>query len=66
MPIIYKTLWLVKKEEVVVVVGGGGGGGQNIMALIKCPPGPPSPSLALQNQRCFLSCPVCMFDIVIS
>ena len=37
MPLIHKTLWLVK-EAVVVVVGGGGGvggGGQNIMAIIK-------------------------------
>ena len=37
MPLIHKTLWLVK--EAVVVVGGGGGGGggggQNIMAIIK-------------------------------
>ena len=32
MPLIHKTLWLVK--EVVVVVGVGGGG-QNIMAIIK-------------------------------
>ena len=41
MPLIHKTLWLVK--EVVVVVGGGGGGGgggQNIMAIIKWPPPP--------------------------
>ena len=30
MPLIHKTLWLVK-EAVVVVVGGG----QNIMAIIK-------------------------------
>ena len=36
MPLIHKTLWLVK-EAVVVVVGGGtvsGGMGQNIMAVI--------------------------------
>ena len=31
MPLIHKTLWLVK-EAVVVVVGGGG---ENIMAIIK-------------------------------
>ena len=36
MPLIHKTLWLVK-EAVVVVVGGGG---QNIMAIIKWPPPP--------------------------
>ena len=37
MPLIHKTLWLVKEAVVVVVVGGGGGGGggQNIMAIIK-------------------------------
>ena len=35
MPLIHKTLWLVK--EAVVVVGGGG---QNIMAIIKWPPPP--------------------------
>ena len=32
MPLIHKTLWLVKEAVVVVVVGGGG---QNIMAIIK-------------------------------
>ena len=26
MPLIHKTLWLVKEAVVVVVVGGGGGG----------------------------------------
>ena len=38
MPLIHKTLWLVKEVVVVVVGGGGGGGGdggQNIMAIIK-------------------------------
>ena len=37
MPLIHKTLWLVKEAVVMVVVGGGGGGGggQNIMAIIK-------------------------------
>ena len=34
MPLIHKTLWLVK-EAVVMVVVVGGGGGQNIMAIIK-------------------------------
>ena len=38
-------------------VGVGGGGGQNIMAITKTPP-------VLQNQRCFLRCPVCMVYIV--
>ena len=33
MPLIHKTLWLVK--EAVVVVVGAGAGGQNIMAIIK-------------------------------
>ena len=33
MPLIHKTLWLVKEAVVVVVVVGGGG--QNIMAIIK-------------------------------
>ena len=33
MPLIHKTLWLVK--EAVGGGGGGGGGGQNIMAIIK-------------------------------
>ena len=62
MPLIHKTLWLVK-EAVVVVVGGGGSKyyGHNKMT----PPPPPSPNLALQDIRCFLRCPVCMFDIVI-
>ena len=32
MPLIHKTLWLVKEVVAVVVVGGGG---QNIMAIIK-------------------------------
>ena len=32
MPLIHKTLWLVK--EAVVGGGGGGGGGQKIMAII--------------------------------
>ena len=32
MPLIHKTLWLVKEA---VGGGGGGGGGQNIMAIIK-------------------------------
>ena len=36
MPLIHKTLWLVK--EAVVVVGAGGGGGQNIIAMINDPP----------------------------
>ena len=31
MPLIHKTLWLVKEGG----GGGGGGGGQNIMAIIK-------------------------------
>ena len=35
MPIIHKTLWLVKEAVVVEVGGGGGGGVQNIMAIIK-------------------------------
>ena len=35
MPLIHKTLWLVKEGVVVVVVGGGGGGGgSNIIAII--------------------------------
>ena len=40
MPLIHKTLWLVKEAVVVVVVGagGGGGGGQNII-IIYCPAG---------------------------
>ena len=59
MPLIHKTLWLVK-EAVVVVVGGGG---QNIMAIIKWPPPPPP---QLQNTRCNLASPVCSFGVVYS
>ena len=65
MPLIHKTLWLVK--EAVVVDGGGGGGGgggAKYYGHNKMIP-PPSPNLALQAQRCFLRCPVCMFVIVI-
>ena len=35
MPLIHKTLWLVKEAVVGGGGGGGGGGGQNIMAIIK-------------------------------
>ena len=57
MPLIHKTLWLVKEAVVVVVGGGGGGGGQNIMAIIDDPP-----PLQLQNTRCYLASPACTFE----
>ena len=60
MPLIHKTLWLVK--EAVGGGGGGGGGGQNIMAIIKKTP----PTPQLQNTRCYLASPVCSFEWVYS
>ena len=56
MPLIHKTLCLVK-EAVVVVVGGGGGGGSKYYGHYKMTPHP-----QLQNSRCYLACPVCTFE----
>ena len=53
MPLIHKTLWLVK-EAVVVVVGGGG---SKYYGHYKMTPPP-----QLQNTRCYLACPVCTFE----
>ena len=53
MPLIHKTLWLVKEAVVVMVVVGGGGGGSKYYGHYKMTPPPPTaeykmlPSLAL-------------------
>ena len=52
MPLIHKTLWLVK-EAVVVVVGGG----SKYYGHYKMTPPP-----QLQNTRCYLASPVCTFE----
>ena len=52
MPLIHKTLWLVK-EAVVVVVGGG----SKYYGHYKM-----TPPSQLQNTRCYLASLVCTFE----